>query len=56
MHKVDFLENIGYEDVYVGGWWDIVVKTVKPNDRFIINEYDGSESLISFSKDNVWEL
>lgn len=53
---VDFLESIGYEDVYVGGWWDIVIKTVKPNDRFIINEYDGSESLISFSEYYVWEL
>lgn len=53
---IDFLESIGYNDVYIGGWWDIVIKTVKPNERFLINEYDGSESLISFSEDNVWEL
>lgn len=53
---VDFLKNIGYDDVYVGGWKDIVIKTIKPNERFIINEYDGSESLIKFTDDNVWEL
>lgn len=53
---IDFLESIGYNDVYVGGWWNIKIRKVNPNDRFIIDEYDGSESLINFSEDDVWEL
>lgn len=53
---IDFLESIGYDDVYVGGWKQIEIETVGPNDRFMIDEYDGSESLINYAKDNVWEL
>lgn len=51
-----FLESIGYKDVYCGGWKDIVVKTVKPNCKFRIYEYDGLEELITYEEDTLWEL
>lgn len=52
----EFLESIGYNNVYTGGWKDIVIETVKPNCKFRIDEYDGSEELIKYEQDTLWEL
>lgn len=35
--------DVGY--VYCGGWEDVVVHWVEPNETFVIDEYDGYESL-----------
>lgn len=51
-----FLESIGYEGVYCGGWKNIVIEKIKPNCKFRIDEYDGSEELISYEDDHLWEL
>ena len=52
----EFLKSIGYNNVYTGGWEDIVIETIKPNCKFRIDEYDGSEELISYPNDELWEL
>ena len=31
--------------VYCGGWEDVVVEFVEPNETFVVDEYDGHESL-----------
>ena len=41
----EWLASIGYPDVYVGGFADIVVKWVSPGTAIRINEYDGFETL-----------
>lgn len=52
----NFLNSIGYNDVYVGGWKKLVIEKISPNERFRIDEYDGSESLIPYGEDEIWEL
>ena len=32
-------------DGYTGGWEDVVVETLGDDDKFIVEEYDGSESI-----------
>jgi len=39
------LENMGYDDVYCGGWDDVSIEYVPQGQRFGLHEYDGSESL-----------
>ena len=36
----EFLDSIGYENVYCGGWIDITLKTVPVGVKFMINEYE----------------
>ena len=40
-----FFSNLGYEEVYMGGFPTIYVEWVSENDIWRINEYDGLESL-----------
>lgn len=40
-----FLAEQGVQHVYTGGWCDIEVQWVPQGTRFIVEEYDGSESL-----------
>lgn len=42
---IDFVEKT-WEDVYTGGVQDLVVVWVPEGSEFIIEEYDGSESLM----------
>ena len=42
---VDFVEKT-WEDVYTGGVQDLIVVWVPEGEEFIIEEYDGSESLM----------
>lgn len=46
------LAEMGYEDVYLGGWNDLELHWCRPGDRVRINEYDGSESLEIFDPDD----
>lgn len=41
-----FCESIGYEDVFCGGWHGIKLEYIPAGSKFIIEEYDGCESLI----------
>lgn len=40
----NYLQSTG-NDVYIGGWRDIQVEFMKPGTAFLVNEYDGSESI-----------
>ena len=51
-----FLESIGYEHAYCGGWSQIMLDTIPPNCRFRIDEYDGYETLIECETENWYEL
>lgn len=51
-----FLESIGYKDVFCMGWGDIVIETIPNGERFRIDEYDGWESLVTYEKDEIYEL
>ena len=52
-----FMQSIGYDErVYYGGWNNIKIMTVPKNCKFRIEEYDGSESLITYANDELWEL
>ena len=42
---IDFVEK-NWEDVYTGGVQDLVVNWVPEGSEFIIEEYDGSETLM----------
>ena len=46
-HKeaAEFFKSIGYEEPYMGGFDDIVLKYVKPGEPWRISEYDGWEHL-----------
>ena len=46
---VDFVENT-WEDVYTGGVQDLVVVWIDEGREFIIEEYDGAESLMFSDK------
>ena len=41
------------EDIYTGGASDLVVVWLQPGTMFRIEEYDGSESLITYTND-IW--
>lgn len=42
-----FAESLGY-DTYMGGVDDIQVEWLEPGTRFLVDEYDGSESIRTF--------
>lgn len=42
-----YAESLGY-DTYLGGAEDVQVEWLEPGVRFLIEEYDGSESLRTF--------
>lgn len=44
-HKIYSLCEVKYPDAYLGGVTGLDVKWVSEGTRFVINEYDGSESL-----------
>lgn len=39
-----YLKEKGF-DGYTGGWEDVEVRTLNDHDKFIVEEYDGSESI-----------
>lgn len=43
----EYAESLGY-DTYMGGAEDIRIEWLEPGTRFLIEEYDGSESLRTF--------
>ena len=43
----EFLNSIGYKNVYMGGYSDLDLEFVTPGIKFYIDEYDGAESLIT---------
>lgn len=45
---VDLCESLGYDN-YKGGAEDLVVEWIDAGTRFTVEEYDGSESLRTFS-------
>lgn len=52
---LETLEKIFGEDFdpYLGGWKDICVEWVSQGDRFVILEYDGSESLLLINEETT---
>ena len=48
----EFFKSIGYDDLYLGGFYNTVIKWVPIGCRWRINEYDGAESLEILSMDN----
>ena len=46
----DLCEELGYGDVYMGGFEDLVVEEVPAGTVFRINEYDGYESIEEFDE------
>lgn len=43
----NFLESIGYHNVYTGGWCDIEIVWIPKDTIFYIKEYDGAESIVT---------
>lgn len=43
---VRYFEELGYENVYFGGFYGLKVKWVPVGKRFNIEEYDGNEKLV----------
>lgn len=41
----EFLKSIGYDDVYMGGYYDLRIEFIPKGTLFCIHEYDGSESV-----------
>ena len=52
---VEFLNSIGYMDAYLGGLRQIAIEWVPVGAHFIIDEYDGNES-ITYRDDIVWKV
>lgn len=46
----EYFASIGYSAVYFGGFRDIEMEWVAPGQMFRIDEYDGSETLVSFDR------
>ena len=47
----DFMESIGYHQVYCGGWNDIELEWIPKGVKWRIDEYDGNESIIFYEKE-----
>lgn len=43
MHE--FLKTLGYGNVYMGGYDDLIIQYIPRGTMFCIHEYDGSESI-----------
>lgn len=41
-----FLEQLGFEDVYLGGLSNLEIEVVQSGRKFRLKEYDGLESVI----------
>lgn len=48
-----YLEELGYEDVYMGGYSSCEIVEIPKGSRFIIEEYDGHESILILGEDNT---
>lgn len=44
-----YLKHVG-KDTYLGGWNDIKVKFMKPGTAFLVEEYDGNESIAYYDQ------
>lgn len=53
--RIEAICEIKYPDCYLGGMEDLIVVWLEPGERFIVNEYDGSES-ITREKDMSWTI
>ena len=40
-----YIKEKGYKNIYIGGWEDIEVRELGDDMKFIVEEYDGSESI-----------
>lgn len=49
----EYLESIGYDNVYAGGYYQIQLEYVPKGSIFRISEYDGRE-LIEYQEDGGW--
>lgn len=49
-----YLEGLGYEDVYMGGYSGCEIVEVPKGLRFIIQEYDGHESILILDEDSTF--
>lgn len=52
----EFLESIGYKNVFCKGWNKVKIFTIPKNCKFKIIEYDGDEELITFASEDLLEL
>lgn len=43
----EFLNSIGYEGIYMGGYKNLYLEFIEPGTLFYIDEYDGAESLVT---------
>lgn len=50
-----FLYDIGYENVYLGGWWGLYIEWVPVGRLFRLTEYDGAESVELFDPTKGWD-
>lgn len=41
----EFLESLGYKNVYMGGYDSLTIRYIPRGTKFCIHEYDGSESI-----------
>ncbi len=41
----ELLEELGYPDVYMGGAEQLTIVWIPVGEKFIVNEYDGAESI-----------
>ena len=49
----EYLEGLGYENVYMGGYCECEIVEVPKGSHFIIKEYDGHESVLILGEDNT---
>lgn len=50
-----FLEDLGFADIHLGGVYNLAIEIVPPNTRFRVAEYDWRESLV-FYREQDWEI
>lgn len=50
----EFFTSIGYDEPYMGGFHNIIMKWVPIGSKWVINEYDGFEKLV-LESDIKWE-
>lgn len=49
----EYLKELGYENVFMGGYSNCEIAIVPKGSRFIIEEYDGYESILILGENNT---
>jgi hypothetical protein len=48
----EFLEQLGFKDIYLGGLRNVSIQTVPANKKFRVTEYDGCETLLFYHEES----